>query len=218
MSKVIYLVRHSVRFDYSNVLDYKTDQSFMLKSEKIILSTKGEKRAEVLSSLEELNNLDAVYTSNCVRTLSTAKYLLEKQNLDVTIDDRFDERRVGVFNSDSVPDWYERQYYDIDYKTVGGESQRDVRKRFEQAFDEILNNKKLKRVAIFSHGYAITMFLMKYLELVDVKYNAYFKFKYKNKVIFDGILEMPDLFKLEFNNKNELTNISHIDMEDIWKI
>ena len=147
MSKVIYLVRHSVRFDYSNVLDYKTDQSFMLKSEKIILSTKGERRAEALASLEELNNLDAVYTSNCVRTLSTAKYLLEKQNLDVTIDDRFDERRVGVFNSDSVPDWYERQYYDMDYKTVGGESQRDVRKRFGEAFDEILNNKKLKRVA-----------------------------------------------------------------------
>ena len=62
------------------------------------------------------------------------------------------------------------------------------------------------------------MFLMKYLELVDVKYNAYFKFKYKNKIIFDGVLEMPDLFKLEFNNKNELTNITHIDMEDIWKI
>ena len=214
MSKVIYLVRHSVRFDYSNVIDYKTDQSYMLKSEKIILSPKGEKRAEALATLEELDNLDAVYASNCVRTLSTAKYLLEKQNLDVTID----ERIIGAFNSDSVPDWYERQYYDIDYKTVGGESQRDVRKRFEEAFDEILNDKKNKRVAIFFHGYAITMFLMKYLELVDVKYNAYFKFKYKNKIIFDGVLEMPDLFKLEFNNKNELTNITHIDMEDIWKI
>ena len=62
------------------------------------------------------------------------------------------------------------------------------------------------------------MFLMKYLELVDVKYNAYFKFKYNRKIIFDGVLEMPDLFKLEFNNKNELTNITHINMEDIWKI
>ena len=111
----------------------------MLKSEKIILSPKGEKRAEALATLNELDNLDAVYASNCVRTLSTAKYLLEKQDLDVTIDERFDERRIGIFNSDSVPDWYERQYYDIDYKTVGGESQREVRKRFEQAFDEILN-------------------------------------------------------------------------------
>ena len=108
MSKVIYLVRHSVRFDYSNVIEYKTDQSYMLKSEKIILSPKGEKRAEALATLEELDNLDAVYASNCVRTLSTAKYLLEKQNLDVTIDERFDERRIGAFNSDSVPDWYER--------------------------------------------------------------------------------------------------------------
>ena len=81
MSKVIYLVRHSVRFDYSNVIDYKTDQSYMLKSEKIILSPKGEKRAEALATLNELDNLDAVYASNCVRTLSTAKYLLEKHQL-----------------------------------------------------------------------------------------------------------------------------------------
>ena len=38
----------------------------------------GEKRAEILSNEKELQNIDVVYTSNCVRTLQTAKYLLEK--------------------------------------------------------------------------------------------------------------------------------------------
>lgn len=93
----------------------------MIKNEKIILSVNGEKRAEILSRQNELQNIDKVYASNCVRTLSTAKYLLARQNLKVNIDDRLDERRVGIKNDTLVKDWFEKQYLDEDYKTVGGE-------------------------------------------------------------------------------------------------
>ena len=65
---------------------YNTKQNDILKYEKIILSTLGEERAKILSEQKELENIDVVYTSNCVRTLQTAKYLLEKQNLKVNID------------------------------------------------------------------------------------------------------------------------------------
>ena len=69
-----------------------------------------------------MQNIDAVYTSNCVRTLQTAKYLLKKQNLRVNIDERFDERRVGKPNDDIVKDWWLKQYIDENYKTEGVES------------------------------------------------------------------------------------------------
>ena len=52
---------------------YKTTQNALLKNEKIVLSVTGEKRAEILSNEEELQDIDVVYTSNCVRTLQTAK-------------------------------------------------------------------------------------------------------------------------------------------------
>ena len=106
MDTTVYFIRHSVRFKNTELIEsYKTDQSELLKNEKIILSVIGERRSEILSNEEELQNMDVVYTSNCVRTLQTAKYLLDKQKLKVNIDDRFDERRVGVPNEDKVSDW-----------------------------------------------------------------------------------------------------------------
>lgn len=95
MKTTVYLIRHSIRFNSKNILQYNTIQNKTIKNEKIILSVEGEKRAEILSNEKELQNIDVVYVSNCVRTLQTAKYILEKQNLKVNIDERFDERRLG---------------------------------------------------------------------------------------------------------------------------
>ena len=134
----LYLIRHSIRFSNSDILEFKTTQPPLIQSEKSVLSVEGEKRAEVLASIEELQNIDVVYASNCVRTLQTAKYLLKAQNLPVTLDERLDERRFGEPNSDIYPDWFERQYLDDNFKTVGGESQKDVRERMNQAIGEIL--------------------------------------------------------------------------------
>ena len=108
----IYLIRHSVRMPLNKIEKYNTTQDKLILSEKIILNSEGEKRAKLLSEKEELQNIDVIYASNCVRTLQTAKYLLEKQNLNVIIDDRLDERRVGIPNGDIYIDWFERQYKD----------------------------------------------------------------------------------------------------------
>ena len=118
----IYLIRHSVRIKMSE-MEYNTSQDRLILNEKIILSPLGEERAKILADEEELQNIDKVYCSNCVRTLQTAKYLMEKQNLKCTIDDRLDERRTGIPNDKEFPNWFELQYLDENFKTVGGESQ-----------------------------------------------------------------------------------------------
>ncbi len=93
-----------------------------------------------------MQNIDAVYTSNCVRTLQTAKYLLKKQNLRVNIDERFDERRVGKPNDDIVKDWWLKQYIDENYKTEGVESIN------EYAFYSMVNSKLIftKKVIVWN--------------------------------------------------------------------
>ena len=161
MKTTVYLIRHSVRINTKDVIEsWKTSQDKVLRSEKIILSVTGEKRAEILSNEEELQNIDVVYTSNCVRTLQTAKYLLEKQHLKANIDERFDEKRVGKPNDKEYPDWYTRQYEDENFKTEGGESQAEVRERVNEAFQEVVSQNKGKRIAIFAHDYAIMYFLL----------------------------------------------------------
>lgn len=211
----IYLIRHSVRFDSKKILQYNTNQNKTIKNEKIILSVEGEKRAEILSNEKELQNIDIAYTSNCVRTLQTAKYLLKKQNLKVNIDERFDERRSGIPNNNIVHDWWLRQYIDENYRTEGGESQKDVRERFTEAFNEVLKANKGKRIAIFSHGYAITFFIMTWCKF---KYNSEkddIQFYFKNKKIFDKKLNAPEVFKLEFDENNKIVDLKNIVFKDL---
>ena len=211
----VYLIRHSVRMPMALIESYNTKQNDILKYEKIILSTLGEERAKILSKQKELENIDVVYTSNCVRTLQTAKYLLEKQNLKVNIDERFDERRVGQRNEDDVTDWFSRQYFDADYKTIGGESQNEVCQRFNEAFFEVIDKNKNKRIAIYTHGYAITFFLLKYCKLLEID-GKRLKFEYKGKVLFDKEISAPEVFKLLVDeNTKEVVDIKLLEFDDL---
>ena len=216
MDTTVYFIRHSVRFKNTELIEsYKTDQSELLKNEKIILSVIGERRSEILSNEEELQNMDVVYTSNCVRTLQTAKYLLDKQKLKVNIDDRFDERRVGVPNEDKVSDWYTQQYLDENYKTVGGESQLEVRDRMYEALMEVVNANKGKRIALFSHGYAITFLLLKWCKLESISTERILKINFRGKNIFNKRLNSPEVFKLVFDSNNEIKSIENIEFDDL---
>lgn len=204
----IYLIRHSVRMPQNQIESYNTIQNELLKNEKIILSIEGEKRAEILSKEKELQDIDIVYSSNCVRALQTAKYIMENQNLKVNIDERLDERVVGISNDKEHPNWFEEQYYDENYKTVNGESQKEVRNRFDEVIQVILEKYKDKRIAVFSHGYAITFYLLKYCELVNIE-NKRLKIKFKNKIIYDNRINAPEVFKLTFNDK-DIINIEYL--------
>lgn len=210
METTIYLIRHSLKFDSHLIEKYNTIENNIKRSEKIVLSVEGEKRAQKLSELSELKNLDLVYTSNCVRTLQTAKYIIENQNLKVIIDERLDEKQVGKSNDDKYPNWFTLQYLDENFKTEGGESQKDVRKRFSSCFNEILSKNKGKRIAIFSHGYAITFFLMSLTKLEEVTEDRKYRFSFKDKVFFNKKLDAPEIFKLVFDKNNNLESIFNI--------
>lgn len=215
METIVYFIRHSVRLSNSNIDGYNTEQSHLLKNEKIVLSVTGEKRADILSNEQELQNIDVVYASNFVRTLQTAKYLMEKQNLKVNIDERLDERRIGVTNEDKYPDWFQRQYIDQNFKTDGGEDQVAVRKRMSEAFNEIVTKNKGKRIAVFSHGIAITFFLLNFCKLESVAENKILTYSYNGKIIFSKRINSPDVFKLTLNDNLEVVNVENIEFEDL---
>ena len=216
LNTTVYLIRHSARFDTLDLIDkYNTLENRNQKREKIILSVTGEKRAEILSNEKELQNIDVVYTSNCVRTLETAKYLVEKQNIRVNIDERFDERRLGKDNKDKYPNWFELELTDENFKTEGGESQIDVRNRFIPAFDEAVNDNKGKRIAIFSHGIAIAYFLLRWCKLEHVSKDKRFCLSFNGKIFFDKIYNAPEVFKITLDENNKPKDIELITFDDI---
>lgn len=143
--------------------------------------------------------------------------MLARQNLKVNIDDRLDERRVGIPNDDLVKDWFERQYLDENYKTINGESQKIVRDRMGKALDEILSNDKGKKVAVFTQGYAITFLLLNWCKLEEIRKDNgshILKYSFNNKIIFDKKINSPEVFKLTFDEE-KLINIENIVFKDL---
>jgi len=87
MSKtIIYLIRHSEQS--REKLSVDPGLSDQEKNEKIPLSPNGEILADRLSEITELKGIDTIYSSNYVRTISTAKYIALKNGLELNIDKR----------------------------------------------------------------------------------------------------------------------------------
>ena len=133
----IFFIRHSVKYSRVEYESYYGKDDKDIKDEKTILSVIGEKRAETLCNKNEFDNVDVIYTSSMARSMATGKYLATRLNKKINIDERLNERRYGKQNSDDFPDWYERQYKYEDFRTEGGESQKDVRTRFLESLNEI---------------------------------------------------------------------------------
>lgn len=91
----IYLIRHSEQLKIEN--EFENDENSQISNEKIILSVEGERKAQELSQIKELNNIDVLWSSNYVRAIATAKYIAQQNNIEINIDKNFNERKLRRF-------------------------------------------------------------------------------------------------------------------------
>ena len=208
MQTIVYLIRHSKKIN-KDMIDYSlSNESKQILNEKIPLSIEGERRAKLLSELKEFENIDAIYSSNYTRTIQTAKYLAEKNNLKINVDERFNERKHGLFNGEINLE----RYYQEEFKNQEGESPKEVRKRMVEAFENAVNNNKGKKIVIFTHGAAMTMLLTKWCKLEHITNETRKTISYNGKILVDKIFNQPEIFKLIINEKNDIINIENIEI------
>ena len=206
--KIIYLIKHSGPFvniknyeDYENVLweDYNRN---------MILSAEGEKRAEELCNIEELDNVDRIFTSNSVRAIATAKYLAEKNNIKIELDKRIDERIFGVETLNDLPKDFNKLSFDNkNFKMKSGESFNEVDSRFINFINDLLEQDSNKNVLVI-HG----LILLSYLETIcDFSFDGnIFDIKYKNKVIINGNPKSPSVYKIAYNDNKKVIDVELI--------
>ncbi len=206
--KTIYLVKHSGPFvdiknyeDYENVLweDYNRN---------MILSVDGEKRAEKLCEIEELNNIERIFASDSVRAIASAKYLAEKYNIKIELDKRINERIFGIERLSQLPkDFNKLSFDDKNYKMNNGESFNDVDKRFINFINDLLNQNN-KSYILFIHG----LILLSYLETIcDFNFDGMnFDIKYNDKVILNGNPKSPSVYKITYNDNKEIIDVDII--------
>ncbi len=91
----VYLIRHSEQLRIMNKL--VKDEESQIGNEKIILSVEGERKAQEISKLKELSNIEILWSSNYVRAIATAEYIAEQNKIEINIDENFNERKLRRF-------------------------------------------------------------------------------------------------------------------------
>ena len=201
----IYLIRHAEPFKIHRGIE-DVNESILFSNIKSPLSINGEHLAEKISKNSEFDNLDVVWSSNYVRTMSTAKYFAYRNNLKVNISDKLGERIHGVNSWDELPaDFEVHQFEDENYKLPNGESRKEVSERLLNTISSLLTEYKNKRILIVGHSTATAFILSNWCE---ISYSDSYKFK--GNVFFDGKWNYCETFKLEFDNNNNLINIQNI--------
>ena len=202
----LYLLRHSKPFSANHDLDR---DSFQMQNEKTCLCIEGEQIAREKLSHPELENLDAVYASGYVRAIQTAKYLAEKQDLEIRIATGLGERKFGIASWNEKPDGFEkRQFLDDLYKVGDGESQKEVRERMLAAVMKMVADHQGKRIAAVSHGTAIAFLLKKWCD-VEIKDDTLI-YSYHGKEILNRSFGFCATIKLVFDENSTLVHMEKI--------
>lgn len=211
----VYLIRHSEKL--RNTVNINNSDSFQISNEKIVLSSKGEEKAKRLSEINEMKDIDAVFSSTYTRAISTAKYIADVNNTDIKIIEDLGERVYGINSLDEIVPFFEqKQWEDENYCLENGESRKQVTERIYNALISIFNEYKEKRIAIISHGTAISFLLNKWCD-VYIDYNSLSKvitrIVFNNEIVFDGNFDAPEVFKLIFDDNFNLMDIKNVDYE-----
>ena len=201
METVVYLIRHSEVTPKSNVKFISSNDSGQIQNEKAFLSVSGEKKAEELSKHLELQNLDAVYSSNYVRALETAKYIAFENNTIINIDERLNERKIGQMEEMEWKEFNRLQMKDFDFKLSGGESLNQTKKRMVDAMKNILMFETGNRVAVVGHSTALTCLMSAWCE-IGHNYDDEIILSYGDETIIDGHFSAPMVFKVVFDGMN----------------
>ncbi len=207
MNTIIYLVKHADELKENGIQN--TNDTAQLINEKYILSVKGEEQSKRLSENPELQNIDVIWSSSYARAKATAKYIAYRNNIDINIDSRLNERKLG--NLEDLSKWMKNKPFGVvqaylqDKKWKGreGESCEEATERVTIFLQKILQENDGKKIVLVSHGALISFLLTNWCEL-----NEEMKLVFNNKIIE---IKEPSVTKLTFD-KQKLISIESIEI------
>ncbi len=210
--KTIYLIRHSAPF--VKIENYINNDNVLWNefNKNMILSPLGEENAKKLCNVNELKNIDEIYASNSSRAIETAKYLAEKNNIKIKLDERINEREFGVKYIKDLPvNFTKLSFEDKKIKIADGESLYEVDERFSSFINDLLNRDN-SRIVIVMHGIILLSYLKticNYFEFDGRNFNI----SYNGKIILDGIPKNPSIYKIEFDDNKNITNVEYVECD-----
>lgn len=135
--------------------------------------------------------IELVISSPFTRALHTIEPFIRKNNIPFKIDYRLSER---LLSNEGFPDWLEKlkeTYVDKDLKFTGGESSNEATHRISELVKELKLSNHMS-VVIVTHGNIMSLLLN--------HFQPHFGFDEWKQ------LSNPDVFEIEFNNKQTVVN------------
>lgn len=170
------------------------------------LSSEGEDNAKKISNNKELESVGKIYSSFHSSSLGTSKYLSEKLDLKINLNNSLNDCKVGNLENKNMKMVKGLQDHDFDYKLNGGESLNDVGERINKEINKLLNENI--DIALFTHKRAILGYLLKYCK-VGYNLDDNLILEFSKKVVYDDTDSLYDIYELSFTNK-ELIDINVI--------
>ena len=139
------------------------------------LSARGRNQAEATARTLKSESITAIYSSDLARAMETAKPLANMTGLPVNGTSAFRERSVGVMEGLTFEDaaqQHPEQYAallrrDFEYVLTGGESYRQLLDRARQKLDEVIEEHRGGRIAVFSHTGTICILALHFMGALD---------------------------------------------------
>jgi broad specificity phosphatase PhoE len=139
------------------------------------LSMRGRLQAEATARALATENITAIYSSDLSRAVETALPLARLTGLEVEQTDAFRERSVGVMEGltfEEAAEHHPEQYAallrrDFEHVLLGGESYRQMLDRASRRLDQLIEQHRDGRIAVFSHTGTICILTLHLMGALD---------------------------------------------------
>jgi 2,3-bisphosphoglycerate-dependent phosphoglycerate mutase len=139
------------------------------------LSSRGRNQAQKTAHTLKSESLTAIYSSDLARAMETAEPLAKLTGLPIHGAAAFRERSVGIMEGLTFEDAAQKhpeQYAallrrDFEHVLTGGESYRQLLDRARQKLDDIIEENRGGKIALFSHTGAICILALHLMGALD---------------------------------------------------
>ena len=185
----VYLICNNMLSDsinYDNILNIEDKKTLRP------LSIEGVKFSKKINNIK----VDKIVSSTYISCIESAKYLSEKLNINIELNKKLYDCKIGEIEKQSIKMLSYFQEHDFDYKLVGGESINECSKRVENVIDASTSNDE--NVALFLPRKAILCYLTK---ICEVGYNLDEKLvlTFNDEIIMEPIEKDIEVIKLSLN-------------------
>ena len=186
---------------------FEDEDSIEIKKKLRPLSIKGEELAKKLSKLECLSDVEKIYSDASSSSISSAKYLAESKDMDIYVNKKLYDCKVGNLNGKTVKMLSYFQEHDFKFKLDGGESLQDCGMRISYVMSKIVKD-GLDNVVVFLPKRCIMAYLINH---ADTEFNLDERLiiTYNGEIILGNDDEDIDIFEIEFK-ESKLEDIRRV--------